>query len=210
MGAAVQVILFGLLMLGLFSIGDELNKEMNEVITLPLKALIVKGELGSGRNADNATKLIENVNRVWSVANISFYVKSSAIVEMGSDEITTALKGNGRIFAEAEGYDANAVNMFFIKNMSHNGISFPEYRTVVMPDKTTNLEYVAAAHELGHVLGLDHNPEEEYLMFAVCNGTAIALAEILDVRNNAKRLLVSFNSNTMVLPPASVEFSVIS
>lgn len=207
MGTAVQVISLGLLMLVLFSIGDETNKEMRNVINLPLNALIVKGELGSERNGENITKLIENVNEVWSVANISFDVKSAAIVEMSSDKIINALRGNGRIFAEAEGYNGNVVNMFFIKNMSFNGISFPEHKIVVMPDRTTNLEHVAAAHELGHVLGLDHNPEEEYLMFAVCNGTAITLTEILDVRNNAKSLLASFSP--IVLPSTTVKFTVL-
>lgn len=113
------------------------------------------------------------------------------------------------MLTSVSGYDPNAINMFFIKNMSDNGISFPEQKVVVMPDSTTNIEYIAAAHELGHVLGLEHNVEMKYLMFSVCNGTAITLTEILDVRNNAKKLLTNFNSY-MVLPSVTIEFTVVS
>lgn len=208
MEPAIRVILFGLLLMSLFSIADNLNKEMGNVVNLPLNAVIVKGELGSERSEDNVNKLVENINTVWNEANISFEVKDVKSVEMSSAEIITAME-NGRIFAGVDGYDINAINMFFIKNMSFNGISFPQYRIVVMPDRTTNREHVAAAHELGHVLGLDHNPSEEYLMFSVCNGTAKTLAEVLSARKNAEGLLADFNSY-MMLSPVSTEFTVIS
>ncbi len=210
MGAAAQVILFGLLMMGLFSIANDINKQMAEVITLPLNAVVVKGELGSGRDSENITRLIANANDIWEQANVSFEIKRISVTEVGSEKVLDVLGGYGAILTAIDGYDRNAVNMFFVKNMSFNGISFPKHLSVVMPDRTTNREYVAAAHELGHIVGLNHNPEERYLMYAVCNGTVISLAETLEARNNAKKLLAGFNSNTMVLPPASVEFSVIS
>jgi len=206
--SAKEVILFGLSLLILFSIADQINKEMKDEISLPLKALVVKGELGGERNEENITKLVENANKVWQKANVSFGLTKIETVEINSDVINTALKGNGNVLADVSGYDSNAINIFFIKNMSHNGISFPEQKIVVMPDKTTNLEYVAAAHELGHILGLGHNAQEKYLMFAVCNGTAISLTETLDARRNAKTLLVGFNSH-IVLPSTVVEFTVV-
>jgi len=203
----MQVILIGVIMLVLLSMANEIDKTMAEVIYLPINSVIVKGELGSERNEASVINLVENVNKVWDEANISFAIKDVKSAEMDSDKILNAMK-DGKIFAEVDGYDRDAINLFFIKNMSFNGISFPEQKIVVMPDKTTNLEHVAAAHELGHVLGLDHNPSEEYLMFSVCNGTAKTITEVLGARKNAEGLLTSF-SQTM-LPSVSVGFSVAS
>lgn len=93
--SAKEVILLGFLLLILFSAADKINKEMKDAINLPLKALIVKGKFGSERNAENVTKLVENVNKVWQKTNISFGLMNIETVEMNSVVITTALKGNG-------------------------------------------------------------------------------------------------------------------
>ncbi len=201
-----QAILIALVVFALISIADKYKKDIDSSINLPVNVVIVKGELGSERDLNGISKLIENINEVWHQANISFELKDIETVEVDSDKIKDALKGDGKIFAAIDGYDENSINMFFIKNMSYNGISFPEQRIVVMPDKTTNLEHVAAAHELGHVVGLDHNPEDEYLMFSVCNDTAVTFTEILDARKNAKSLLNSFDS--MMLTPISIGFKI--
>ena len=208
MGKVEPAILIALVVFALISIADKYKKDIDNSINLPVNALIVKGELGSERDLNSISKLIENANEIWHQANISFDLKNIETVEVDSDKLINALNGNGEILVEIDGYDRNAINMLFVKNMSFNGISFPEQRIVVMPDKTTNLEHVAAAHELGHVLGLDHNPSDEYLMFTVCNRGAVSFMEILDARKNAKILLSRLDS--MMLPPASTEFAVMS
>ena len=186
---AVGMMIFGVV-LGALLLLSEVNNEKSEIISLPLNVVIVEGEVGSGRSEENIEKLIGDVNSIWGVANITFYIKDIRHVGMGTEDVETAML-DGKKFADADEYDKGAVNIVFIKNMSHNGVSFTNHKMVVMPDKTTNREYVAAAHELGHVMGLGHNPDEEFLMYSVCNETEMTFFETLGARRSARALLSS-------------------
>ena len=67
-----------------------------------------------------------------------------------------------------------------------NGIALVDIGSIMVADFTTVNDYRTTAHELGHLLGLKHVEDRNFLMFKGSNGEILTIDEINIARNNAK------------------------
>lgn len=160
-------------------------------LSIPLAIHLVKDsekELSTKRDSENVNKLIEEVNRIWRQANIEFYIKTLYEEEYSTQEIIMS-RNNPSILKQ--NFDPTTINAYLIKEIGVNGIAYPPLNVIMVADFTTVNDYRAFAHEIGHVLNLQHVPPSNRLLAQGRNGEILTEMEIEIARMSAK----SFSSN---------------
>lgn len=165
---------------------------VGEEISLPVQAVIVKdGNFTSERNVSNVQKIFSAANGIWKTANISFDVE---VIESSSDEkiLQKTLAGNGQEIFNEKNFAKNKINIYFVHNLTSEGVTFSQQKTIFIKDFTNSIDYVVVAHELGHIFDLPHTSDMSRLMFAHCNGTALTHFEIRLARVKAAEVAKEF------------------
>ena len=96
-----------------------------------------------------------------------------------------------RLFSNGVGIpnDDLGINAYFVSTIDANGVAFYQSRSFVVKDVTTVNPYRTVAHEIGHLLGLQHvydTPAK--LMYRGANGEILIEAEINAARQVAELL----------------------
>jgi len=81
-------------------------------------------------------------------------------------------------------YNPDKLNVYFVRNPSVNGIAYFEERIALISDNVP-YSHRTVAHELGHLLGLNHVNDPNRLMYEFSGNEEITAEEIAIVRNNA-------------------------
>ena len=161
-----------------------------ETLIVPLTIFIVtaKEPYGSIRSKENAINLVENASRIWDQAGISLVTKSIYEIEKGDKEIEVFYDTPYLFFQDIGEFDETSINAFLIGNLRGiNGIAFGGARSIAVADYTTVYDFRAFAHEVGHVLGLDHvSGSRGQLMYRGANGFDLSLVEIERARISAQ------------------------
>lgn len=139
--------------------------------------------------------LFEEVNVIWSQAGIRFELEG--VGSLQANEIPAKrwfIKDRDwvkKAIPTAQ-FSATAIDVCFVKEMGPNGFFYGE--PVVVCEKpefhkvsggTDNIVARVTAHELGHVLFLQHRQERTNLMASAKNGTTLNGQEIRDARKRA-------------------------
>ena len=77
------------------------------------------------------------------------------------------------------------INGYFAKSIGANGRAFFASNIFLVADTTSVNDYRTTAHEIGHLFGLQHVPDENRLMAMGKNGEVLIDQEITEVRNFA-------------------------
>ena len=164
------------------------------VLTVPLTVFILTNNEsnGSRRSNENARHLVENVSRLWSQASIMLEIKSLYRISTSDEEIENFYHTPGVFIRNVGKFDEATINVFLVGRLRGiNGIAFGGIQSVAVADITTVYDFRALAHEIGHILGLNHVPVlRERLMFQGANGFLFSLEEIMQARESAKKLFV--------------------
>ena len=161
-----------------------------ERIFVPLSVFILRNDEdnGSKRTKENVISLVKKASQIWEQANSELTIKDIREVKKSDEEIALLLDDT-RVFLERiRGYDPFAINVFLTEKLRGiNGIAFGGLLSVAVADYTTVFDFRALAHEVGHMLGLNHVKNAGRLMHQGANGFELSLQEVLRAREGASR-----------------------
>jgi len=186
---ALFLIIFLLILNNFDKIKSQQNVEESEIIIIPIKAHIIEdfSEIySSERNEENILQLFEQTNRIWRQGNIYFQIEEMVLTEVNSQEIINTLNGNSVGLYNHENFDRKKINAFFVENLNDiNGLALKNINSILVSDFTTVNDYRTTAHELGHILGLNHVLPSDKLMARGKNGELLSFEEIQIARKNS-------------------------
>lgn len=161
-------------------------------ISIPLTVFVVlsDGLRRSERSEEDLQRLVENADRVWEQANIDLEIRDTHFLLQTEEEIELLFVAPSLFIQNVDEFDSSAINVFLVGNLNGlNGIAFGGLHVVAVADYTTVYDFRVLAHEIGHVLSLDHVREDaERLMYQGANGFTLTLEEIMRAREAAERL----------------------
>ena len=155
-----------------------------EAISLSLSLYVVSdgddddSGLGTRRSVADVEAIVADIAPIWAQADITFDPVRVLEIDMPGDvlnEIATT-GGTDAFFAQVgrtfELPDAGAVNGFYVREAAGvNGFTPIASRVFFVVDKPTVNDERVSSHEIGHILGLHHDPfDPDRLMFSGTNG----------------------------------------
>ncbi|MBN8418360.1 MAG: hypothetical protein J0L73_05550 [Verrucomicrobia bacterium] len=179
------------------------SHEPFSLITLKVRAHLVQSatnpRLQTTLTERGIRAAFEEVNAIWSPAGIRFELEAVASLRAldlapkrwfikDRDWVKSAIPTNQ--------FSPTAIDVCFVKDMGPNGFFYgepvvvcenPEFHKV--SGGTDNVVARVTAHELGHVLFLQHRQERTNLMASGKNGVSLNEQEIKDARRRALEIL---------------------
>lgn len=158
-------------------------------LTVPVTVYVLTSTPGSSRTADDAQRLIDNANRIWTQANITFVIEKITSRSVSIDELRAFDRDPHAFIIASPNYDPRSANLFLARTLSGvNGLAFGGTSAVAVADFTSTLDYRTLAHEFGHLLGLPHIANTKRLMSPGATGLDLSLEEIATARAGADSL----------------------
>ena len=161
-----------------------------ETLTVPLTIFIILAvePYGSVRSKENAANLVENASRIWDQAGIVLDIKNIYEIERTREEVRIFYSSPHEFFRNVNKFDPTTINSFLVGNLNGiNGLAFGGVRSIAVADYTTVYDFRAFAHEIGHILGLNHvSGSRGQLMYRGANGFNLSLEEIERARLSAQ------------------------
>lgn len=182
---------------------DLLTQDMSAThITLPVRVHLVRSavhpRLQTSLRVPEVRAIFEEVNDIWAPAGIRFEIESVAEVEaLPSPQKKWFEKDRNWVKAAipTASFAPGAIDVCFVREMGPNGFFYGEPVVVCENPEFTRVKGGAAnpvsrvaAHELGHVLGLQHRQDHVNLMASGRNGVSMNGDEIKAARQKAQSI----------------------
>jgi len=162
-----------------------------QTLSIPLTIFIITGNesYGSIRSEENVLHLVENASRIWDQAGITLTIKNIYTISKSDEEMKVFSDTPAVFMQNIDEFDQETINVFLVGNLGGiNGIAFSGLHSVAVADYTTVYDFRALAHEVGHILDLDHvSGSQERLMYRGANGFELSLVEIEHTRLKARK-----------------------
>lgn len=143
--------------------------------------------------------LFEKVNAIWSQAGIRFEIEGIQplqALDMAPKKWFERDRNWVKAAIPTQQFSPTAIDVCFVREMGPNGFFYGEPVVVCEKPEFTKVRGGAddpvarvTAHELGHVLHLQHRQDHTNLMASGRNGTTLNNQEIKDARERARQIL---------------------
>jgi hypothetical protein len=155
-------------------------------LVVPVAVHILTGEPGSGRTEEDAHRLVENANNIWSQANITFRIEDVRHIVVEIDDLVLFEADPHTYIQQSSSYDPAVINIYLTRTLQGvNGLAYRGTRAVSVADYTSTLDFRTLAHEFGHLLGLEHVGSSRQLMSTGATGVELTEQEITTAREVA-------------------------
>lgn len=183
------------------------SAEAFPVITLPVTVHFVRStvhpKLQATVTETDVRAIFAEVNTIWAQAGIQFVIKGFGEIqarpvppkkwfERDRNWVRTAIS--------TDSFDAGSIDVCFIREMGPNGFFYGEPVVVCEQPEFTKVKGGAenpvarvTAHELGHVLTLQHRQDHVNLMASGRNGVSMNNQEIKDARTKAREISAAWS-----------------
>ena len=161
-----------------------------ETLTIPLTVFIVteSKQFGSARSEEDVLRLVEKASEILGQAAIALTVKEIHTLSKSDEEVWDLFQ-NPRIFIQSvDEVDPETINLFLTRNLQGiNGIAYTGLGSIAVADYTTVNDFRVLAHEIGHMLGLEHvSGFKGQLMYRGADGIDVSSEETEEARRNAE------------------------
>jgi len=172
-------------------------------ITLRVRAHLMRSvanpRLQTTLSDQEVRAIFDEVNVIWSRACIRFELEAIdtlPALEVAPKRWFTKDRNWVKAAIPTQQFSATAIDVCFVRDMGPNGFFYgepvvvcqnPEFHKV--SGGTANIVARVTAHELGHVLFLQHRQEHTNLMASGKNGVALNQQEIKDARKRALEIV---------------------
>ena len=174
-----------------------------ETISLSLSLYVVSdgddddSGLGTQRSVADVEKIAADITPIWAQADIAFDPVRVIEIDIPGDvlaEIATTGRTDAFFAQAGRTYDlpdTGAVNGFYVREAAEvNGFTPIASRVFFVVDEPTVNDERVSSHEIGHILGLHHDPFDPHrLMFSGTNGELLTEIEQSVARYAAQGVL---------------------
>ncbi len=150
----------------------------------------------SDRTEEELADIAERIQGIWTTAGVRYNPVVVSTVEVPTPVMDAIIAGDARPFLESAGTsfavpDAGIINGFYVPFAGGaNGFTPLTSRVFFVTDEPSVLDERVSSHEIGHILGLRHEPDDpDRLMFSGTNGMALTETEITVSRYTATGIL---------------------
>ncbi len=175
------------------------QEEPLPTITLPISIYIIddaEGANSSQRTAEELTAVYQRVNEIWAQANIIFEIQTIERIPLPAVPLQAVLAGDFQPFFNGLGRDIDIPNPSLLNGFysqaigGPNGLAPTGTRLFFVMDTPSVHDERVTSHEIGHILGLHHVPDDpDRLLFSGTNGMTLSPEEIAVARYVATGML---------------------
>jgi len=179
------------------------SQEILPLLTLSVRAHLMQSvlhpRLQTSLNEAAVRSLFNEVNAIWAQAGIRFQLEAVDAVQ-ALDIVPKRWYQRDRDWVKSaiptQHFSPTAIDVCFVRDMGPNGFFYGEPVVVCETPEFTKVRGGASnpvarviAHELGHVLFLQHRQDHTNLMASGRNGVSLNAQEIRDARQRALQIL---------------------
>jgi len=160
-------------------------------ITIPVRVYLIEADddtFGTQRDRQNARQLVHDAGNIWAQANIDLRVTSVETRALTSRQESSFRTDPASFVRTQPGYRADAINVYLTGTLQGlNGVALGGTTGLAVADVTSHYDFRTLAHEIGHILTLDHRSSATSLMRQATYGVQLSPDEINQARSSAQR-----------------------
>lgn len=183
------------------------SKDVSLVFTLPVRVHLMRSTMHTRLQAtfteEKVRAVFEEVNVIWAQAGIRFEVEAIdhlEAIDVAPKKWFEKDRNWVKLAIPTDHFSSTAIDVCFVREMGPNGFFYGEPVVVCEEPEFTKVKGGAdnpvarvTAHELGHVLGLQHRQDHTNLMASARNGFSLNNQEIKDARIKAREISVAWS-----------------